>query len=64
MRYESNRYRKRKEFNEISDLNSKQQNIKYVVAKVNKTDIIIKLIFLETDWFSINSVTVGGGGAG
>ncbi len=61
MRYESNRYRRKKEFTEISDLNSKQQNIKYVVAKVNKSDIIIKLIFLETDWISINSTIIGGG---
>jgi hypothetical protein len=60
MRYESNRYRQRKEFTEISDLNNKQQNIKYVIAKVIKTDIIIKLIYLETDWISINSTTLYG----
>lgn len=61
MRYESNRYRRRKEFNEISDLNSKQQNIKYAIAKVNRTDMIIKLVFLETAWISINSTIIGGG---
>ena len=61
MRYESNRYRQRQEFTEISDLNNKQQNIKYVVTKVKKTDIIIKLIYLETAWISINSTIIGGG---
>ena len=61
MRYESNRYRQRKEFNEISDLNSKQQNTKYSVAKVVKNDIIIKIVFLETAWISINSTIIGGG---
>jgi len=64
MRYESNRYRQRKEFTEISDLNNKQQNIKYVIAKVIKTDIIIKLIYLETDWISINSTSLYGWGGG
>jgi hypothetical protein len=61
MRYESNRYRQRKEFSEISDLNSKQQNTKYSVAKVVKNDIIIKIVFLETAWISINSTIIGGG---
>jgi hypothetical protein len=61
MKYESNRYRQRKEFNEISDLNSKQQNTKYSVAKVIKNDIIISLVFLETAWININSTMIGGG---
>ena len=61
MRYESNRYRQRKEFNEISDLNSKQQNTKYSVTKVIKNDIIISLVFLETAWININSTMIGGG---